>query len=152
MSLPCSIGSCTRPAKLPSCFCDKHAVYIEKPRKPRAKTELEQPIKMRIRDALIAEGCMVKVHNVDNRQMATGLGLGVSDLICIVPPHGRFLAIEVKRPKVGVVSDAQEAFIKAVRKFGGIAGEARSVEDALALLAEARQSATIAALDPATIG
>lgn len=120
-------------------FCGWIVTFVARPKAKRVKQELEQPIKLRIRDALIAAGCMVKVHNVDNRLMTTGLGRGVSDLICIVPPLGRFLAVEVKRPKVGIVSDDQRSFIAAVRKFGGIAGTATSVEEALALLEEARQ-------------
>ncbi len=142
--IPCIVEGCVRPSVLDNARCDKHAIYVPKPKKPRAKPELEQPIKMRIRDALIAAGCMVKVHNVDNRQMATGLGRGVPDLFCVVPPHGRTLFVEVKRPKVGVVSDAQESFMLAVRKFGGVAGVATCVEDALALLTEARQCASLA--------
>jgi hypothetical protein len=124
--------------------------FRAKPKAKRAKTELEQPIKLRIRDALIAAGCMAKIHNVDNRQMTTGLGRGVSDLICIVPPFGRFLAIEVKRPKVGIISPDQEAFVQAVRKFGGVAGFATSVDEALALLAEARQPVHLDASPVAT--
>lgn len=107
----------------------------------KVKRELELPIKRRIREAVAAAGCMAKIHDVDNRQLKTGLGRGVSDIICIVPPHGRFLGIEVKRPKYSPsdVSDEQRAFIAAVRHFGGVAGIATSVDEALALVAEARQ-------------
>ena len=117
--------------------CHAPVVYV-----PRAKPEREQPIKLRIRDALVAEGCMVKIHVVDNRIFKhTGLGNGCSDLICIAPPHGRFLAIEVKRPGYSPsdVTPDQRAFLVAVRHFGGVSGIATCVEDALALLAEARQ-------------
>lgn len=111
------------------------------PKAPTTKRELEAPIKERTRVALIAAGANVWVHNIDNRQMSTGLGTGTSDLICIVPPHGRFLAIEMKRPGYSPsdVTPAQRCFINAVRKFGGVAGVASSEAEALALLAEARQ-------------
>ncbi len=145
MTAWCEVSECLRKTTVGNARCDKHAIYAPKAKKPRVKPELEQPIKFRIRDALIAEGCMVKVHNVDNRQMSTGLGLGTPDLFCIVPPTGKTLFVEVKRPKVGVVSDNQKAFIAAVRKFGGVAGVATSVEEALALLAEARQDAPLVA-------
>lgn len=107
-----------------------------------AKRELEQPIKVRIKRAIIAEGCVAWIHNIDNRQMHTGLDArGVSDLICIVPPFGRFLAIEVKRPKYSPsdVTPEQRAFLAAVRKFGGVSGIATNEAEALALVAEARQ-------------
>lgn len=45
-----------------------------------------------------------------------------------------FAAIETKAPR-GRLTDEQARFIEAVRAAGGIAGEVRSVADALALLA-----------------
>jgi hypothetical protein len=117
--------------------CHAAVVYVA-PKKP----EREQPIKVRIKRALLDAGCMAMIHNIDNRLMHTGLdSRGVSDLICIVPPLGVFLAIEVKRPKYSPsdVSDAQRAFLAAVRHFGGVSGIASCVEDALALVDEARQ-------------
>ena len=109
----------------------------------KTKPELEQPIKLRIRDALVAAGCMAKIHVTDNRNFKhTGLGDGTSDLICIVPPLGRALAIEVKRPKYSPsdVTPDQRCFLDAVRKFGGVSGIATNVAEALALVAEAKQS------------
>jgi hypothetical protein len=66
-----------------------------------------------------------------------GLAIGSSDLIGIVAPHGRLIAIEVKS-KTGKVTPEQEAFMEIVRRFGGVAGVARSFEDAMALVEEAR--------------
>jgi hypothetical protein len=117
--------------------CDKHRVYVA-PVKP----ELEQPIKKRIQTALRDAGCAAWVHNIDNRQLHTGLDAkGCSDIVGIVTPHGRFLAIEVKRPKYSPsdVTADQRCFLAAVRKFGGVSGIATSVEQALALVEEARQ-------------
>ena len=57
---------------------------------------------------------------------------GVSDLIGWTE-GGRFAAIEVKGPR-GRVTDEQGAFIELVRRSGGLAGVARSVDDARAIL------------------
>jgi hypothetical protein len=120
--------------------CDRHAVYVPPP--PKAKRELEQPIKKRIQARLRAEGCACWIHNIDNRNLRTGLDAkGVSDLICMVPPHGVMLAIEIKRPKYSPsdVTQDQRAFLAAVRHFGGVSGIATCEAEALALVAEARQ-------------
>lgn len=69
------------------------------------------------------------------RMFTTGLCVGGSDIIGIQHATGRFIAIEVKTPK-GRVSAEQERFLAAVRRAGGIAGVARSVQDALSLLSE----------------
>ena len=57
---------------------------------------------------------------------------GVSDLIGWTD-GGRFVAIEVKAPR-GRLTDEQAAFIELVRRSGGLAGVARSVADARAIL------------------
>ncbi len=136
--MSCEVADCPRRV-VTGARCDKHAVYIAR---PRVKQEREKPIRERVVAALVAEGVMVKVHTIDNRHtQASGLGTGTSDLICIVPPRGRFLAIEMKRPKYSPsdVTDAQRAFLRAVRHFGGVSGIATSVEEALSLLEEARR-------------
>lgn len=103
----------------------------------RVKTELEKPIETRIRVALNEAGVLVWKHNIDNRNLHTGLGIGTADLICVVPPKGRFLGIEVKRPGCDA-SENQERWLDIVLKHGGIAGVAHSVEEALALVEAAR--------------
>ena len=72
---------------------------------------------------------------------SAGLGVGSSDLICVVPPYGRFLAIEVKRPGYtpSMVSDDQKRFMEIVRKYGGVAGIACTEDEAFALLDKARR-------------
>ena len=57
---------------------------------------------------------------------------GVSDLIGWTE-GGRFVAVEVKGPR-GRVTDEQAAFLDLVRRSGGLAGVARSVADARAVL------------------
>jgi hypothetical protein len=127
-------------------------VLIHKPR-----PMLEKGIEIRIRVALSTAGVLVMKHHVDNRGQKpcvkcghkdpqrgarTGLGLGVSDLICVVPPHGRFLGIEVKRPGYSPsdVREDQKRWLNVVRRFGGITGIATSEEEALALVELARRA------------
>ena len=57
---------------------------------------------------------------------------GVSDLIGWTE-GGRFVAIEVKGPR-GRITDEQAAFLDLVRRSGGLAGVARSVADARAII------------------
>lgn len=127
--------------------CMAAVTYIDVPRKPKPKPELESAIKSRIRAALIKEGALVWIHNVDNRLLHTGLGIGTGDIICVVPPHGRFLGIECKRPGRKPTAD-QERWLAVVRQFGGVGGVATNVEDAVALLLEARQSSPAHVLAP----
>jgi len=68
----------------------------------------------------------------DARMIHAGLTKGGSDIIGIAP-DGRFLAVEVKT-ETGRVRPEQTVFLDVVRKAGGIAGIARSVDEALALL------------------
>lgn len=63
-----------------------------------------------------------------------GLCVGSSDLVGIQRATGRFFAIEVKTEK-GRPSKEQLQFIDHVIERGGIAGIARSPQDALELLA-----------------
>lgn len=118
---------------------------------------LEKEVEIRIRVALATAGVLVMKHHVDNRGQKpcrkcghkdpergarTGLGLGVSDLICVVPPSGRFLGIEVKRPGYvpSEVRPEQTRWLNVVQRFGGVTGIAASVEEAMALVDEARKS------------
>lgn len=127
-------------------------------RRVRARKEkppLEKAVEIQVRVALAAAGVMVMKHHVDNRGQKpcdecghvdkqrgarTGLGLGVSDLICVVPPHGRFLGIEMKRPgyRPSDVREEQRRWLGVVRRFGGVTGVASSVDEAMALVAQAR--------------
>lgn len=120
-------------------ICLAPVVYVApKKRKPG---EREAPIKARIRAAVIDAGCIVWIHDVDYRLGKTGLGKGTADLICVVPPFGRFLGIEVKRPGYSPsdVRPDQRAWLAVVRQFGGVSGIATTEAEALALVAEAAQ-------------
>ena len=68
-----------------------------------------------------------------NAQMIPcGLSVGSSDLIGLTS-DGQFFAIEVKA-KAGRASKEQLAFIEAVRACGGLAGIARTEEEALRII------------------
>lgn len=86
-------------------------------------------------------------YQADNGQwhrVKYGLATGSSDVIGLTPVEitpdmvgrtiGVFTAIEVKAGR-GRSTPEQDAFISMVRERGGIAGVARSVDDAVALLA-----------------
>lgn len=71
------------------------------------------------------------------RVTRSGLAPGASDLIGIVAPHGRFLAIELKS-KSGKPTDDQKMFVALVRKMGGVAGIAYTCDEAWCLFQEAQ--------------
>ena len=73
-----------------------------------------------------------QVTLVNARMMTFGLAVGSPDIVGI-SSDGRFLGVEVKT-KTGRATKEQLRFIEAVNKAGGIAGIARSVEDALDLI------------------
>lgn len=108
-------------------------------------SESEKGLEVRVRVALAAAGVLVMKHMVApcwecgaKPNARQGLGVGCSDLICVVPPRGIMVGIEMKRPHGGVVSDEQKLWLAVVRRFGGVTGVARSVEEAMELIEEAR--------------
>lgn len=75
-----------------------------------------------------------RVVTLANAQLMTfGLCVGSADIIGIHKPTGRFLAIEVKT-KTGKPTKEQLNFIEQVRASNGIAGIARTTQDAIDLL------------------
>jgi len=100
----------------------------------------EQNIQKLIMLALTEAGCIIWRNNVGSYTTVEGHfirygvgGVGGSDLVGIHKPTGKFIAVEVKTSK-GKPSAAQLNFIEQVRAAGGIAGIARSVQEALDLL------------------
>jgi hypothetical protein len=65
------------------------------------------------------------------RRVTSGLPAGFCDLFGTY--QGRFVAIEVKSRR-GVVSEAQKRFLASVQSNGGLAGVARSVDDAMEII------------------
>lgn len=88
--------------------------------------------------ALSADGHAVFRANVglfytrDGRPVSTGLPPGFSDLFGFTP-QGRAFFLEIKTP-TGRIRPEQAAFLEAMRKRGALAGVARSVQDARAVL------------------
>jgi hypothetical protein len=59
---------------------------------------------------------------------------GASDILGVLPPAGRMLAVEVKKPG-GRLTASQRQFLDAVRAAGGCALVVRSVDELIAALA-----------------
>lgn len=109
----------------------------------------EAAIMAEIRLALAERGLLMfrnntgRLKNDKGQLVQFGLAVGSSDLIGLTPvvitPEfvGRtlavFTAIEVKNER-GKPTDAQERFIERVIDLGGIAGVARSVNDAMDII------------------
>lgn len=70
-----------------------------------------------------------------------GLANGSADLVGLLAPSGRWVALEVKAPK-GRTTDEQGRWLALVRKMGGFACVVHSVEEALAALDRARTGAS----------
>lgn len=99
----------------------------------------ESNIMKSIMIALSDNGCVVFRNNIgsykneDGRFIRFGVGgNGGSDLIGWTM-DGKFLAVETKSP-TGKATPEQINFIEKVNASGGVAGIARSVEDALRLI------------------
>lgn len=60
---------------------------------------------------------------------------GIADIIGIAK-DGRFLAIECKREKGGVLSDSQKAFLESIEKNGGITIIANSLDTVIERLVQ----------------
>ena len=103
----------------------------------------ETDIMNQIRLAVAAAGHMVfrgnvgKVRTVDGRWFSTGLPDGFSDLFGFRKDDAKMFFIEVKTP-TGKLRKDQVRFLKAMYERGAIVGVARSVEDALQILGEAK--------------
>src|SRR5690625_4700962 len=90
------------------------------------KTKSEKRIEHQIRQYLDSLGAWhIKTHgNMFSRA-------GTPDIVACI--NGRFVAIEVKRPG-GVVSPLQAANIELIKKAGGIASVAYSLEETEGIL------------------
>lgn len=115
----------------------------------KKEVESEQKIQQEIRLAISSPSVKMFRNNTgslkdeNGRRVSFGLCVGSSDLIGAVSKVitqediGKtvavFTAIEIKSAK-GRVSVPQQNFIRMVKKIGGIAGVARSVDDAKKML------------------
>jgi len=75
------------------------------------------------------------------RRVRYGLSVGSADLIGILAPTGRLVALEVKTP-TGRAATAQKMFLDLVRSRGGFAAIVRSVQDARSAIERARRGET----------
>ena len=112
-----------------------------------AVSRSEREIETEVRVALSKAHLQVWKHRIElcpqcgaKPKRGQGLGLGASDLVCVVPPYGRFVAIEMKRPETrGDTTDEQDRWLEQVRKYGGVAGVATSVDEAFSFIELARK-------------
>ncbi len=70
-------------------------------------------------------------------RLAFGAGSGSADILGVVSPHGRLVAIEVKSAD-GRVAPAQHAWLARMAAMGAAVGVARSAAEALAVVERAR--------------
>lgn len=105
------------------------------------ETEIQQQIRLALgrEPDLVLWRNNTGVAKHDGRKVRYGLALGSSDLVGILA--GRFVALEVKRPK-GRASDEQKLFVELVRAKGGFAAFVRSVDEARAAIQRAREGAS----------
>ena len=105
-----------------------------------------------VREVLLAVGSLPSVRCwrnntgtlvVQDRRVAFGLR-GSSDVLGVVGPSGRLLAIECKSDR-GRMTSHQRAFAEMVVRFGGLHVVARSAADALDALASAGVAGAAAA-------
>ncbi len=124
---------------------DGHRAHLYVPKKAK---ESERSVQLRVLTLLASRGVLVLVHSVEacyrchaKPSQRVGLGKGAADLICIVPPRGRLLAIEMKKPGYSPsdVDPLQRKWLATMRRYGAVTGIASSEEEALALLEEARR-------------
>lgn len=59
--------------------------------------------------------------------------VGISDILCVRHPDGKFYALEVKKMRGSVETPEQKLFIQNVSNAGGVASFVRSVEEVIAL-------------------
>jgi VRR-NUC domain len=74
----------------------------------------------------------------NGRVVTFGLAVGSADLVGILAPSGRFIALEVKQPK-GKAKPHQDQWLTIVRNLGGFAAVVTSEEEALRAIERARQ-------------
>lgn len=91
-------------------------------------------------------GVFAKRHVVDNRPRAggahirAGLGLGVSDIVAVVPPYGRALFAELKLPgySPSKVRPDQTRFLTTARLHCAVTGIVTCAEEMIQLVQIAR--------------
>jgi hypothetical protein len=111
-------------------------------RTPKLPVPRESAIQRAILDYLRSVGLEPWRNNTGATKTAHGSfvrygKVGSGDLFALLPPHGRLLSVEVKRPG-RKPTDEQVAFMEAVNAAGGLAIVATSVDDVRDALATER--------------
>lgn len=107
-------------------------------------SESEAAIQSAIRTALGRMPDVMLMRNANGSPIPGahyGLPKGSADLIGVLAPTGRFLALEVKTP-TGRIRPEQLQHLAVVRRFGGFGAVVRSVEEAVAAVERARKGET----------
>lgn len=114
------------------------------PADPRPETLVEHDIRLALGMepdfTLWRNATGVATHVESGRMSGVRYGLvrGGADLIGILAPAGRLVALEVKNAR-GVLKEDQRRFLELVRRRGGFGCVVRSVEQAKAALGRARR-------------
>ncbi len=61
---------------------------------------------------------------------------GLPDIVCVIPPNGRFLGLEVKSAN-GKLRPAQKEFMESIRSCGGYYVVVRTLQGAMEAVAKA---------------
>lgn len=99
--------------------------------KPKRKTEAQVTAEIKFAIAVVGLDGFIWKH-----WSGMGSRKGVSDLIGTLPPYGRGVFIEIKRPG-GELSDHQIVFLRKMKAGGALVGVVRSVGDLRDLLIDA---------------
>ena len=107
----------------------------------------ESEIQAAIRAALgaLPDVCLWRNHvgqlrDESGRVHRFGLSVGSADLVGVLAPSGRLIALECKSA-TGRLRPEQRAWLDVVRRFGGFACVVRSADEALAAVERARNGA-----------
>lgn len=95
----------------------------------------------RLPDFLCWRNHVGALDDARGRRHVFGLCPGSSDLIGLLMPAGRFVALEIKTPD-GRLRPEQRAWLALIRRGGGFAAVVRSPADALAAIDRARSGAS----------
>lgn len=104
------------------------------------KRKSEHEIQNEIRTAANPYAVLFRINvgsgtTADGNYLSTGVPKGFPDLFGFRRNDGKAVFIEVKTPK-GKPTAKQKKFLETVRKYGAIAGIARSAEEAIRIILE----------------
>lgn len=74
------------------------------------------------------QGAITGMHNGKRRFLRFSSQVGISDILGVLPPSGRLLAVETKRPG-NKPTPEQAAFLDMVQQSGGVAVCVRSIDE-----------------------